>query len=114
MGFCDGANTLFQGLAADGAKNALFRVAHECYVDQGTALFGTRPVVFVHDEIIAEVPADIAHEASERLAVVMCQAMAEYVPDVPITAKPALMERWLKAAEPVYANGRLVPWTIAA
>lgn len=111
LGYCDGCNTLFQGLAADGAKRALFRVAEECYVDRGTALFGSRPVAFIHDEIIAEVPEDIAHEAAGRLAVVMCESMAEYIPDVPITASPALMARWFKGAEAVFdANERLVPW----
>src|SRR5207249_892193 len=29
-GFTDGANTFFQGLAADGAKDALWRVSEEC------------------------------------------------------------------------------------
>lgn len=110
VGYTDGCNTLFQGLAADGAKHALFNVAHECYVDLGTPLFGCRPVAFIHDEIVAEVPEDIAHEASERLARVMCDSMSVFIPDVPITASPALMRRWWKDAEAVMLDGRLIPW----
>lgn len=113
VGYCDGCNTFFQGLAADGAKAAVFDVAWECYVDKGTALYGSRPVAFIHDEIVAEVPADSAHEAGLRLAEVMCQAMSRYVPDIPVLAVPALMTRWEKGAEAVYAsrtNKRLVPW----
>jgi DNA polymerase-1 len=115
VGFCDGCNTLFQGLAADGAKAALFDVAEEMYVDKGTALYGSRIVNFIHDEILAEVPVDLAHEAADRLALVMCAAMARFVPDVPITASPALMTRWYKGAEAVYDDtGRLIPWSPAA
>lgn len=111
VGYTDGCNTYFQGLAADGAKEALFDVSYECYVDQGTALFGCRPVAFVHDEIVAEVPEESAHEAAARLAHVMCTSMARVIPDVPITATPALMRRWFKGAEAVYDNdGKLVPW----
>ncbi len=110
-GFTDGCNTLFQGLAADGAKHALFMVSQECYVQGlGSVLFGARPSIFVHDEIIAEVRAEVAHEQAVRLAQVMCSAMAKYIPDVPITATPALMARWLKGAEAVYKDGRLIPW----
>lgn len=112
VGYTATCNSYFQGLAADGAKAACFQTAYECYVDRGTALFGSRPVAFVHDELILEVPTDIAHEASMRLRDVMCEQMARYIPDIPIEAEPALMTRWLKAAEPKYEAGRLVPWDL--
>jgi DNA polymerase-1 len=110
VGYTDGCNHHFQHRAATGAKAALFAVAYECYVDESSPLYGSRPVAFIHDEILAEVPKDVAHEASVRLAEVMCREMARYIPDVPVSASPALMERWLKGAEPVYRDGRLVPW----
>jgi DNA polymerase-1 len=111
VGYCDGCNHFFQNLAAQGAKAALFDVARECYTDADSALFGTRPVAFIHDEIVAEVPVEKAHEAAMRLSKVMCDTMSRFIPDVPITAKPALMKRWLKNAEDVYdPNGRLIPW----
>lgn len=111
VGFCDGCNHDFQNAAAWGAKKALFAVARECYVDLGTALYGTRPVVFVHDEIIAEVPDETATEASLRLAEVMCAEMSGVLENVPATAKPALMDRWLKDAKPVWKGNKLCPWT---
>lgn len=110
VGYCDGLNTLFQGLIADAASHALWRVSNECYVDQGTALYGSRPVVFLYDEIICEVPIATAHEAAHRLRDVMVEAAQEWIPDVPMTASPALMTEWRKSAEPVYRDGRLVPW----
>ena len=109
--YTSGCNHLFQHLAAMGAKKALFQAAYESYVDLGTVLFGSRPVVFVHDEIIAEVPEDLAAEASERLSEVMCEQMATLIQDVKITASPTLMRWWTKEAVETYdENGRLIPW----
>ena len=115
VGYTDGANSFFQGLAADGSKAACFITAFESYVDLGTDLYGCRPVAFIHDELILEVPAWNAHWASERLAEVMCSAMQEWLPSVPVIAEPALMTRWWKAAEAVYdENGFLIPWQPAS
>lgn len=108
--FCAAANGYFQGLAADGAKLALCRVAREQYVNRGTALFGTRTILFAHDELVVEMPESIAHEAANRVSEVMVQAMREFCPDVAVEAPPALMRRWYKNAEPTFENGRLVPW----
>lgn len=110
-GYCDTANHFFQNLAAQGAKDALFYIAWECYVPLGTPLHGCRPWNFVHDEYLLEVPEATAHEASARLVEVAAARMATRITQVPITLSPALMPRWLKGAEPVYVDGRLVPWS---
>jgi hypothetical protein len=73
-------------------------------------LYGSRPVVFAHDEVIAEVPVSTAHEAAHRLTTVMIEASKPYLPNVRMNAAPALMRRWLKDAEAKYVDGRLVPW----
>lgn len=105
------ANTLFQGLAADGAKRAVVALTKEMYLDDSSPLFGSRLVVFSHDETILEVPEDRAHEAAHRQAEVMVASMREVVPDVLVKAEPALMKHWSKEATAVYEKGRLVPWT---
>lgn len=110
VGYTDGANGFFQGLTADGAKHALWLVAKECYTDESSPLFGSRPVGFLYDEIICEVPVEKAHEAAHRLRDVMVAGMREWLPDIPVTASPALMTVWRKGAEPVYVDGKLVPW----
>lgn len=122
VGYCDGCNSYFQGLAADGAKAAMFYIAQECYLGFGTAwprdgrapspLYGSRVVAFIHDEFLLEVRDDAnAGAAADRLAAVMVEGMARYIPDVPIKAEPVLMRRWLKGAKPVRdASGRLLPW----
>ncbi len=112
VGFCDGANGFFQGLAADGAKHAFWNVVQKCYTDPSSPLFGSRPSVFVHDEIILEVPKHNASQAAQELSRVMCESMERFCPDIPITASSALMTCWLKDAEPCFdPMGRLIPWS---
>jgi DNA polymerase I len=108
--YTQAANGYFQGLAADWAKAAMWTVARAAYTDPASPLWGSRPVLFLHDEIIAEVPEATAHDAATEMARVMMAAAQPFAPDVPITASPALMRRWYKGADPTYHNGRLVPW----
>ncbi len=107
------ANHCFQHLAAMGAKHALWNVSRECYVRKlGSPLYGSRVVLFLHDELIAEVPKSVAHWAGYRMAEVMVNSMREFVPDVHVGAEPALMTRWFKAAKAVHdpVTKLLVPW----
>lgn len=111
LGFTDGANNGFQAMAADGAKLALRKLTRECYLDEGSVLYGTRPIFFVHDEVFSEMPKRTAHLAAFRKADVMVSAMREVVRDVHIRAEPALMEYWYKEAEQAFnAAGELVAW----
>jgi DNA polymerase-1 len=110
-GFTDLANGFWSGLAADGAKHAQFNISKACYVDTNSPLYGSRPVMFVHDEYIIEADAERGHEAGQELARICQESMEEYTPDVPSRASPQLMNRWYKGAEPAFDNnGRLIPW----
>lgn len=111
--YCNGCNTYFQGLTADGARLALASVARECYAEPDSALYGCRPVAFIHDEIMLECPADLdkARAAAQRLTEVMIRSMQVFTPDVPSRADAHIMERWYKSAEPTFdAEGGLIPW----
>jgi hypothetical protein len=126
VGFCDGANLGFQGNAARGAKHAFYNITRESYTDRSSPLYGSRPLIFVHDEAIGEAREDRAHEVAHRVSEIMIDTMRIYTPDVRVTAPPALMARWYKGADPVYRcpthtkkkaderccpEARLVPWT---
>jgi hypothetical protein len=106
------ANHYFQHHAAVGAKDALWRLAKECYTDDGSVLYGNcYPVLFIHDEIICEVREEVAHECALRQTEVMVKAMQKHCPDVKVSAEPALMRRWFKGAEAAWdKNKRLKPW----
>lgn len=112
VGFTDGANGMFQALAADAAKAAGFLIAKACYVDEASPLFGSRPVNFIHDEVLVETPdTSNAAVAAEELARLMVVGASPFLPDVPPVVEPQLSRRWSKQAETIRdENGRLVPW----
>ncbi len=106
------ANHFFQNLAAQGAKHAAWRLSQEAYTDRKSVLYRNfRPVVFVHDEVIAEVREEVLHECAWRQTDVMIESMREFIPDVKISATPAACRRWFKSAEKVLdKQGRLKPY----
>ena len=56
-------------------------------------------------------PEATASERAKLQAEIMCVEMQQVVPDVKITASPALMRRWYKGADAVYdTKNNLVPW----
>ena len=109
--FTVAANGFFQGLGADAAKAALFAVTKACHTDRRSPLYGSRPVMFIHDQIIVEVPESVAHEAATELGRLMCEAGSVFLPDVPLTTTPCLSRVFSKDAVAIYdAHKRLVPW----
>jgi hypothetical protein len=108
--YCNTANGYFQTLAAHASKAAMFDVCQKAYCDRSSALYGSRPVVFVHDEVILETPEEVGDEAAKEIVAVMEAAMQRWTPDVPVAASAVLMRRWSKAAEPTFVDGKLVPW----
>jgi hypothetical protein len=86
-------NGVFQGLAADGAKLALWHLWRGGYLVHN----------FVHDEVLIEVPADSnLLEHAERIRHHMIQGMRAVVPDVRVDVEYAACERWYKKAKPVF------------
>lgn len=112
-GGCDfkqACNTMFQGLAADGAKEALWRLLKAAYVDEADALFGSRPNAFIHDEVLLELLLDRYAVAARSASTHMVAGMRKFVPDYTVVAEPAVMLRWYKDAEPFHIDGELLPW----
>jgi hypothetical protein len=105
-------NSDFQPLASDIGRDAMFRIARECYVVKSSPLYGSRPVIWLHDESFLEIPIECAHEAAYRQAQIMVETAEEWCEGlIKWKAEPALMTRWWKSAEARFdANGRLIPW----
>lgn len=109
--YTQACNNLFQSLTADAAKAAMFEVSRLCYTVKSSDLYGCRPLLFVHDEIITEAPREQAAEAAKEMERVMVKVYSEYTPDVRITADAHLMDRWSKDAEATFdERGKLIPW----
>jgi DNA polymerase I-like protein with 3'-5' exonuclease and polymerase domains len=102
VSYSQARNTPFQGLAADGAKLALWMLLRAGY----------RITAFVHDEVVIELPVSLDY-ASEARSVerILCDAMTDTLQsDIPVTVEYSVARRWYKQAEAVWKDGRLVPW----
>lgn len=108
-GYSDGANQMFQHLTAIGAKEALIDLSTECYTQRSSVLYGARPVIHMHDEIIGELSEERGHEGAERWGKVMQTAMEKWIRDVPVKCTPVLTRKLYKGAKPVFVDGRRVP-----
>jgi DNA polymerase I len=114
-------NTPFQGLGAVLVELAMWRVTKEMFTDRRSALWGSRLVLNVHDELIAEIRTDDGHQrthdAAERMAFLMREAAKECLPDLAptVAAEPALSFILSKKAETVRdSKGILQIWEPAA
>lgn len=108
--FCQLANFYFQGLAAEGGLTAFTLISEACYAKKDSPLYGCRPVLFVHDEIILEAPLSKAHEAAMEVKRVMETSMQIFTPDIPSLAEPTLATKWWKDAFQKFDDkGRLIP-----
>jgi hypothetical protein len=118
-GGCDyssACNNGFQAMLADIGKLAFATLARESYLGakadgSPSPLHGSRPIVFMHDEPLCELPTATAHLAGPRIAEVMMWAGKKLAPDVTWRAETALCGYLTKGMEPVYVDGKLVPWT---
>ena len=100
--YCARHNTVFQGLAADGAKLGLWHLWRA----------GFRIVNFIHDEVLVEVPArsNMTHQA-EIIRHLMIKGMKAVVPDIRVDVEYAASDRWYKKAKVVFdPAGKLIPW----
>ena len=101
--FTIACNTPFQGIASDGAKDALILIWEECFFTPDSPLYGCIPVLFVHDEVVLQYKFDGNRErataAAKRVQELMEQGMANHTPDIPAVAEPNLSWEWTKDAE---------------
>jgi DNA polymerase I-like protein with 3'-5' exonuclease and polymerase domains len=82
--YCNQRNTQFQGLAADGAKLALYRLVKEGY----------RVINFVHDEFLLEI-IDPENDPKD-VKKIMIEEMQRVCPAVTIKCESRVMDRWGK------------------
>lgn len=113
--YCAVANgKAMQSPAAEGAKLACLAIQRECYDPTSQSiLYGCRPIAFVHDQVIGETTEDesIWHEQAMRIRELMVGNMQIVLPDMKVRSDETLLTKvWTKEAEPVYVDGRLVPW----
>ena len=125
--FTAATNGFFQGRVADAMKEALFRLSQECYVGQCTtahrhggsslcthsgrsALVGSRPFLFLHDESGLEHPENgTESDRVDRQAQINVECLQKWMPAIPCTSSGVLARRWAKGAKQLRINGKVVP-----
>lgn len=112
LDFKSGSNTCFQSPAAVALKRAHNAVSRECYVERGSPLYGVRPWLALHDELIVEGPEATVNAWAPRVGQIMRSELQLMIPDVPVPElELAVSRRWYKGAKEVRdENGALVPW----
>ena len=99
LSFTAAANHTFQHLGACAAKHAMWLITKEAYTDRKSPLWGTRPLILIHDEVFSEMPRKGMLAAGFRKAELMRQALQIFCPDVKVPLpEPAFMYFWSKKA----------------
>lgn len=94
--YCQLLNTMFQGLAGDITKWALWNVMLERVKSPDSPLGLSHPVTYIHDEIGIEAPEDCAEEAAQQLVAIMERCQEDLTPDVPARAGFKIGKHWEK------------------
>lgn len=112
LGYTDGCNTVFQGLTADGAKRAVMLASRDMYLNKGSALYLSRLVAFIYDEMLIETPLDRLDEAGKALDERMIEGMSWAIPDVKVKCEAVAMTHWSKNAFRLTDpdTGKLICW----
>lgn len=80
-------NTPFQGLAADGIKEAMFELCRRGY----------QVIALIHDELLVELDEEGAEVAAEEIKEIMCSKMKNVLGgEIPVDAEYHLGECWAK------------------
>ncbi len=105
--YTERCNSPFQGLGADLAKDALYRVARAQMVGPMVG----RTVNFVHDEIVVETPLECVDETAREVEACMLVSARKWLPDVPCGVEIHATRVYSKSAKRVVdAEGRLLVW----
>jgi hypothetical protein len=101
------ANNRFQSLAAAAMTEVVIALAEACYIG---ALAPCRPCLFVHDEVLVEVPEECVHEFDVAFDKLARDATLTVMPDVPTIWEAEAGDRFSKQAKRVVRDGRLQVW----
>jgi hypothetical protein len=102
-------NNPFQSLAAECMGEVVVDLSEACYTG---VLSGARPCLFVHDELLFEVPEGSEHDFEQSFLRLAGDATRRIMPDVPVMWEGEACDRYSKSAKRVTApDGRLMVWT---
>lgn len=102
-------NNPFQSLAAECMSEVVVDLSEACYTG---VLSGARPCLFVHDELLFEVPSGSEHDFEQTFLRLAKAATTRVMPDVPVMWEGEATDRYSKSAKRVVSpDGRLLVWS---
>jgi hypothetical protein len=109
LDYCNGCNTLFQGLNADAVTDAAYEITKVMYTGRDatlgydrlkrpkeSVLYGARLVNIPHDEVQLELDEDLASEQAFEAQRLFNMNVQKWLPDVPVTSSPMLSTHLIK------------------
>lgn len=120
--YCGACNSHFQERTATAAGDCVAEAQYRCYSAKGSALYGSRTLMFTHDEIVLESPLTMGHDAGMELSAIMADRFTEWHKDVPVlkctgptsdprVCKPVMSMTYSKDMATVWAGDRLAMWS---
>lgn len=102
-------NNPFQSLAAECMSEVLVDMTEACYLG---VLSGSRPCLFIHDELLFEVPLGSEHDFEQTFLRIAGEATRRIMPDLPIVWDGEATDRYSKSAKRIVdARGKLCVWS---
>lgn len=87
VGYCDGCNSPFQGLASDGGKEAIWRLMY----------LGYNVKMFIHDEIVTSIDSKYSLRDSKRIKQIMIDEMEKVIGhNIPVNCEGHIADFWIK------------------
>jgi DNA polymerase-1 len=93
--FPEACNSQFQGLAADGALEGVWRL-FVASLTPSSALYGYQPLLFVHDENVGQIRSERAAAAKVEKERIMIAAFGQWCPNVPVKVETTVTDRYVK------------------
>lgn len=114
LSYCDLANTIFSGLAADGGKASMVAAQRALWADRSSPVFHRGyGVGFIHDENMFALLAATAGVSLDWLYGLLLHVMQGYLPDVHVKGSRALGLRWRKSSKEYRVDGVLTPYELS-
>lgn len=91
-------NTRFQSLTGAGFKYAAWNLFDACYCNEESILYGSRPILSIHDEFVTEAERDGKEQLRlEEMQRIMVESMSLFIPDIVVAAEGEIKyDRWSK------------------
>ena len=88
-------NNMVQGIASDGGLLSLYEITKKGF-SNWSSLYQSRPLLYVHDEIVLEIKENDLDKKCKELSAIMCSSMEKFTPRVKASVEIRVSKTWDK------------------